>query len=207
MLDGLATRYPDFYGMKMMHYFAQPGDAVLGASSDYLLLTAYAARHRDGSLGLLVINKDDQGTFAGQITIGSFAASPAATLWSYGIPQDDSAETGVVSADIAATNFPSVGATFQYAFPPLSLTLFNIAPAAPQLVHLPGPEEPGQPFLVDLQGQAGVPYILESSPDLVSWASVSTNTIGASGFVTLTNVIAPGTGVQFWRALWRSAGL
>ena len=204
MISGDAVRYPDFYGMKMVHYFARPGDAVLPATSDYLLLATYAARHGDGSLGVLVINKDSQGTFTGQIALGGFAASPNGSVMSYGIPQDAAAETGRGSPDIATTNVSFISGAFQYAFPPLSLTLFDIAPAAPQFVLLPGPEAPGQAFLVQLQGQAGVPYLIESSPDLLSWSPVSTNTMGSNGFVTLTNVIAPGTGAQFWRALWRS---
>jgi alpha-L-arabinofuranosidase len=51
------NRYPAYYCGKLMKYFASGGDTVVTASSDYKLLSAYAARRANGCLTLLVINK------------------------------------------------------------------------------------------------------------------------------------------------------
>ncbi len=68
----LNTRYPTFYTFKLMQYFAQPGDTVLNATSDYSLLSTYASRKADGALALLVINKDNATTFNAQIYADKF---------------------------------------------------------------------------------------------------------------------------------------
>jgi alpha-N-arabinofuranosidase len=203
MIDGLTNRYPDFYGMKLMSYFARGGDSVLAAASDYLLLTAYAVRHADGSLGVLVLNKDTATNFNAQIAVAGFAPSSDATVLSYGIPQDNAARIGTGSQDIASSSFAIAGAAFQYSFPPLSLTLFSLPPAAPLLTARSTAPTAGGEFLVQLQGSAGAPYVIQTSTDLLVWAPVRTNTL-VSGTMTLTNVIAPGPSQGFWRAVWRS---
>src|SRR5437588_1802522 len=58
MIGNLSTRYPPFYAAKLLQNFARAGDTILSASSDYPLLSAYAARRASGALSLLVLNKD-----------------------------------------------------------------------------------------------------------------------------------------------------
>ena len=48
MINGLNTQHPTFYAAKLMQHFARPGDTVLGASSDYPLLSSYAVRRQRG---------------------------------------------------------------------------------------------------------------------------------------------------------------
>jgi hypothetical protein len=56
-------------------------------------------------------------------------------------------------------------------------------------------------FVLQIQGQAGVPYVIQNSPDLINWISVSTNLL-ASNVLNLTNVISSASRQQFWRARW-----
>ncbi len=114
LIGGLNTYYPDYYAMKLMQYFVRPGDTVLNASSDYPLLPAYASRHVDGSLSMLVINKDSAASFKAQISITNFVPSSSATIHSYGMPQDKAAENNQSAAlqDIAVSNYPSAGTQF-----------------------------------------------------------------------------------------------
>ena len=51
---------------------ARPGDTVLNATSDYFLLSTYAARKADGALALLVINKDNTNILNAQIGVTNF---------------------------------------------------------------------------------------------------------------------------------------
>jgi alpha-N-arabinofuranosidase len=200
MIDSLTTRYPDFYAAKLMQYFARPGDSVLNVSSDYALLSGYAVRRTNGAVTLLMINKDPSSSFTGQIAVNGFIPNPMATINSYGIPQDNAAQTGTGSPDIAQTNFPSAGTNFTFTFPPYSLTLFALAPANPKLVAL-APVQSGH-FPVQLQGQTGVRYVLQTSTNLTTWTPVSTNTLTAPA-LNLTNSVNPGAPRQFWRAIWQ----
>ncbi len=202
MLGGLTNRYPAFYAAKLMHYFARPGDAILAASSDYKLLPAYAARRADGALLCLVLNKDTLASFNAQMAITGFIPDPGATVRSYGIPQDAAAQTGVGSPDLAQTNFTAAGTNFLWTFPPLLMTLFTLAPAAPRLtVATPAPQA-GEPLLVQLQGQPGATYVVQISTNLSAWTSVSTNALGTNHTVILTNPVPARSGHTFWRAFW-----
>src|SRR6266567_424473 len=202
MIGNLATRYPPFYAAKLMQYFVRPGDSVLSASSDYLLLSAYAARRASGAVTLLAINRDATTNFNAQLAIAGYTPNPSAAIRSYGIPQDEAARTnGTAQAqDIALTNFASAGANFSYSFPPLSLTLFTLAPAAPRLVALAS--DLGGELAFQLQGQPGVRYLIQTSTDLSGWTTSSTNTL-SSNTLDLTNGLPPGAAMRFWRALWQ----
>lgn len=202
MINGLNTRHPTFYAAKLLQFFAQPGDAILGASGDYYLLSAYAARRASGALSLLVLNKDTTTAFNAQVALSGFAPGPAAMIRSYGIPQDEAARTnGTARAqDIATNNFTGAGAAFNYTFPALSLTLFTLEPAAPNLAVVPVP--PGGPFILQLQGQAGVRYFIQTSTNFNAWTTVSTNTLAGST-LNLTNPPPAPASRSFWRALWQ----
>ena len=96
--------------------------------------------------------------------------------------------------------FPHLGILTSNTFPPLSMTLFTLAPTAPQLAVLPA----GQPnqFVFQLQGQPGVPYVIQNSADLLAWNSIATNTlVGSTAW--FTNTIKPNVPLLFWRAVWR----
>jgi len=53
-----------------------------------------------------------------------------------------------------------------------------------------------------LQGQSGVPYVVQMSTNLAStnWLALSTNT-SPTGTINLTNTMS--SGAQFYRAIWR----
>jgi hypothetical protein len=204
MVNGLNTRHPTFCAAKLMQSFAQPGDTVVSAASDYVLLSAYAVRRASGAVTLLVINKDTTTDFNAQIALSGFPTGSATTICSYGIPQDEAARTnGTAQAqDLAMTNFPAASAGFSYSFPALSLTLFTFAPTAPRLAVLASARQPGGQLILQLQGQAGVRYAIESSSDLKAWIAVSTNTLAGST-LNLTNPVPAGAAVNFSRARWQ----
>ena len=194
-------RYPVFYGFKLMQYFVRPGDTIINAGSDYLLLSAYAARKANGALALLVINKDATTNFNAQISLSNFVPLSTVTVRSYGIAQDDAVRTNNLAsgAQDIATNVVPAGAVFTNSFPPYSLTLFTFTPGPAQLSALL--PQPGQ-FVLQLHGQPGTPYIIQRSPDLFTWIPVSTNRL-VGNVLNITNAISPGTAQQFWRAVWQ----
>ena len=203
ILDGSNVPYPTFYAEKLLQYFARPGDSVLNGTSDNLLLSAYAVHRTNGVLTMLVINKDMTTNLSGQIALTNFTPWTTATIQSYGIPQDQAAENNEISSlqDIATTNYSAAGTNFTYVFPPLSLTLFTFAPGPSKLsvLHV----QPTQVQL-QLQGQSGAQYVVQSSTNLNSqtWTPVATNTLSGST-ATIGISISASTPEQFYRAVWQ----
>jgi alpha-N-arabinofuranosidase len=195
------TRYPTFFTFKLMQYFVASGDTVLNATSDYSLLSTYATRKADGSLALLVVNKNSSTNLDAQITLTNFSPWSTATTRSFGIAQDEATRTNSIipgSQDIATNFFAIAGTNFPATFPPYSLTLVTFAPAAAQLQSSLAPA--GQ-LVLQVQGQSGVPYVIQTSPDLVNWIPVSTNLL-TDNVLNLTNSISSISPQQFWRAVW-----
>jgi alpha-L-arabinofuranosidase len=195
------TRYPTFFTFKLMQYFVASGDTVLNATSDYSLLSTYATRKADGSLTLLVINKNSSTNLDAVITLTNFLPWSTTTVRSFGIAQDEATRTNSIicgSQDIATNFFAIAGTNFTATFPPYSLTLVTFAPAAAQLQS--SVTSSGQ-MVLQVQGQSGVPYVVQTSPDLVNWIPVSTNLL-PDNVLNLTNSISSTSPQQFWRAVW-----
>ena len=118
--------YPTYYTTKLLAQFARGGDSILTASSNYSLLSVYAAKRADGSYTALVINKSPTATLTGSLNFTqSLPRLPVSTI-SYGIPQDNAAQTGVGNRDLAAgsLNWPASG-NFTASFAPYSATVLR----------------------------------------------------------------------------------
>lgn len=200
MINGTSTRHPPFYAAKLMQYFSRPGDSILSANSDSLLLSSYAARHTNGELSFLVINKSPVTILNAQIALTNFLPWTNVIVRSYGIPQDEATRTNAPASaqDISVTNFIVGGTNFNYAFAPYSLTLLNFPPAPARLSPLTISN--GQ-IIFQLQGQAPSRYAMQTSSNLTLWTSVATNAL-ITNTLNLTNVVAPGSSAKFWRAVW-----
>jgi alpha-L-arabinofuranosidase len=121
-------RYPEFYTFKLLQWFARAGDRIVRASSDNQLLAVYAARQTNGSLALLVINKNPTDALTANFTIANFQPAPSASVYDYGIPQDEAAHIGSGSQDIAQGVFSGAAPQFSRAFPPYSATVITLSP-------------------------------------------------------------------------------
>ena len=137
IMCGNDTRYPTFYTFKLLKYFARGGDRIVRATSDNKLLSAYAARRADGTLALLVINKSPGATLKADISIAGFQPESGATIYSYGIPQDEAARTGTGSPDIAQTAFSRRGGGIPPQFAPYSATVMVTRAGARQIDRFP----------------------------------------------------------------------
>ena len=131
VIGGLTNCYPSYYGFKLMQHFAQAPDNIVSATSDYRLLSAYAACRTNGTLSLLVLNKDTTTNMTAQIVLTNFLPVSTAMARSYVIPQDEAARTNgsLQAQDIATNAVSNITATLTYTFPALSLTLFTFSPA------------------------------------------------------------------------------
>jgi hypothetical protein len=104
---------------------------MIAATSNYPLLSICAAKRTNGSLTLLVINKSATAALNSNITIGGATPGTTGTLYSYGIPQDTAAQTGVGSADVASSAVSGLGSTFSFDFPAYSANVIVLGASAP----------------------------------------------------------------------------
>jgi alpha-L-arabinofuranosidase len=187
------TRYPTFYAMKLMQHFVQPGDTILNPTSDQPLLAVYAASNSSGTLSLLVINKDPTNTLTSDVMLAGYIPNAVATVYSYGMPQDDSAQSNgsLASQDIAVSRFSPVNSDFTYAFPPYSLTLFIFVQASAPLLSI---------------SYSGNQVIVSWDPSITGWTLQTNNNLSTGtwgnylGTVVNNNVTnAPPTGTVFFR--------
>jgi hypothetical protein len=128
-LGGVGNLYPTYYCAKLMPKFAADGDTVVRATSDYPLLATYSVMRTNGTLTLLVINKSACSNLTANFNLSGYVPYTNATIYGYGIPQDDAARTGVGSPDIAQTNFIGAAASFSATFAPFSATVMVMGPA------------------------------------------------------------------------------
>jgi hypothetical protein len=194
-LGGVGSAYPTYYVAKLMPHFAADGDTVVAATSDYPLLAAYSIKRTNGTLTLLVINKSSSSNLTATINLSGYVPSTNAIVYSYGIPQDTAARTGVGSPDNAQTNLTGVQSSFSATFAPFSASVLVLS-AAPPVSLAVLPASPGM-FSFQLQGQPGARYVLQYSVDLASWANWSTNTLSGSTATFINSISGPR---QYWRA-------
>jgi alpha-L-arabinofuranosidase len=131
LITGATGYNPVYYGMKMMQYFARPGDTMVKASSDYLLLSTYAAVQTNGTLKVLVVNKDPVAIYNGQLNFTGYLPASNAVIRTYGESQDNATKSNLNSSlqDIATTSINTASNLFNYSFPPYSLTVLTFTPS------------------------------------------------------------------------------
>lgn len=124
------TPYPSYYAAKLLTHWGRGGDQVVAATSDYKMLSVYAAKRTDGTLALLVINKDPTNDLSGHIALDNFLPGGGnASVWRYGKPED------LANADLSQSALSVPGATFDAVFPSYSMTVLTV----PGLVAPPAP--------------------------------------------------------------------
>ncbi len=119
--------YPTYYVMKLMANFARGGDKVVKATSDTALLSAYSALRANGTLSVLLINKSPTVTYTVNLALNGYSPVSAATVYSYGIPQDTAAQNSTGSADVAVTMISGAGTSFSQSVAPYSVTLLSLS--------------------------------------------------------------------------------
>lgn len=131
------NRYPGFFCAKLMKFFARGGDRVVTATSDYPLLAVYAVRRTNGSLSLLCINKSASTPLPASIAITGYRPATNATVYSYGIAQDEAARTNAAATmlDIATNSFNVAGTNLACTFAPYSASVFSMQPLPPTLTN------------------------------------------------------------------------
>jgi hypothetical protein len=166
--------------------------AAVGTNID--LVSSFAAvRSSDGALTVMVINKQAGVSATLALNVSNFVTTGTAQVWQ-------------LTSNNVITNLSNLslsGNTLNTTVPLQSITLF-VLPAG-------GVTPPAQPvlnnsaktstntFAFTLNGEAGRTYVIQYSPDLISWYPISTNTLSGS----TSNLFFPvPDAVRFYRAKW-----
>src|SRR5213075_169923 len=86
--------------------------------------------------------KSPTATQTGNLTFTGYSPTGTITAYSYGVPQDEAARTGVGSADIALNSYTGAGSTFAFTFPAYSATVLSLNGAQPPPPPPPATRQP-----------------------------------------------------------------
>jgi hypothetical protein len=199
---GPADRYPVFYVAKLLQTFARGGDRIVHANSDYALLSVYAARRANGSLTLLVLNKSATNTFTANLDVTGYAPASNAVVYSYGIPQDDAAQTGIGSADVALTNFTGAATNFSCSFSPYSATVLCLSSNIPPPVITSLVPQSNGNMVLSWTVQSGYTYVVQDCEAVGrQWQALGLPLTAGLSDATLsyTDTSAPSVTQRFYR--------
>lgn len=122
-LDNNNQPQPAYYGIKLFHQMAGPGDQLVQASSQMDTLGVYATKRRDGGLGLLLLNRDLIRSVTVTVSVTGYNFATKGTRYDYGKLNIDAGKT------ITEAPIENLGASFSVEVPRYGITSIVI-PAA-----------------------------------------------------------------------------
>ena len=201
----LATRWttpdagtPTYLAMKMYRNYdgskSTFGDtSILTTVPNPDVLSAFGAmRSSDGAMTIMVVNKDINNASPFNAGITNFTAAGSAQRWQL-------TSTSVITA---LSNITVTNGILSDTVPSQSITLYVLpgGVAAFNLQKQPGSNPPGQVNL-QLNGQSGVTYIVQSSTDLIHWTPFSTNKLVSNSMAF--SISTSGGGAKFYRGMFQ----
>jgi len=122
-IDNKNQPQPAYYGIKLIHQVAKPGDIFIGATSQLETVAVHALKKRDGGLGLLLINKDFMRSVTVTVSVNGYSFATKGTRYDYGKPAIDAGKT------INEAPIENLGSTFNVEVPRYSVTAIVIPKA------------------------------------------------------------------------------
>ena len=122
MSPDFTQTYPVYYMEQLVNEFAEAGDDVVPTTSSYGLLTAFATKRSGGTVRVMVVNKNPTVELTTQIAFTGFTPVGTATLYTYGMTQDNAAMNGKSQA-IGVSTIKSVSKTMTMTIPPYSVSV------------------------------------------------------------------------------------
>jgi hypothetical protein len=113
LLEQTQTRGPAFNGIRMAHLLSAPGDTLVTASSDQSVIAVHAAARADGTLAVMLINKQPATSTVVTVSINGAPLSPSGSRFDY--TPDGPAANGTVTGP---TSVDGTGNEFSVTIPP-----------------------------------------------------------------------------------------
>jgi hypothetical protein len=129
VLASAGDRYPTFRARELLTHFAAGGDQVLRAESNNSFLDAFAARRGDRSVTLLLINKSPSAVVRAALAISGFTPSGSATIYSFGMAQDNAALSGLGSPEMTTSALRVSGSGLSVSVPPYTMDVVSLRAA------------------------------------------------------------------------------
>ncbi|MEW1862024.1 cellulose binding domain-containing protein [Streptomyces sp. NPDC088194] len=126
----LNTPFPTYYAIKMLSELGRPGDQLVGAGTTSALVSAHAVHRADGSLSVLLINKDPSNSQHVALHYAGFTPDPASASVALYRDEADSIDTSTTGDPNSAT------------LPPYSVTTLTLRAAAGSASALSAPGAP-----------------------------------------------------------------
>ncbi|MFJ8828830.1 cellulose binding domain-containing protein [Micromonospora aurantiaca] len=124
------TPFAPYHALSMMNLFARPGDQLVRAGTDQPLVAAHAVRRPDGSVAVLLLNKDPD------------TAYPVALDYAGFTPADEAPTVHTFTNGATAISTARAGSAAARTLPPYSLTTLVLRPAGSSAGR---PGAPGRP--------------------------------------------------------------
>ena len=121
------TPFAPYYGIQMLTKLGKVGDKMISALSDQPLVTAHGVLQSNGSVSLMLINKDPQNNYTAHVALSGIVAASTGKTYFY----------GQNSTQITTSTNPT-GSNFQINVPSYSITVVNVPPLTPLHVFPPG---------------------------------------------------------------------
>ena len=122
-LDDKNQPQPAYFGIKVIHEAARPGDIFIDATSQLDTLAVHALKKRDGGLGVILINKDFSRSAVATVTVSGYAYATKGTRYDYGKLTIDAGKT------ITEEPIDKLGSTFTIEVPRYGVTAVVIPKA------------------------------------------------------------------------------
>ncbi|HEX5324775.1 MAG TPA: hypothetical protein VFW40_13385, partial [Capsulimonadaceae bacterium] len=106
------TPFPPYYGIKMVHTLARPGDQFIAATSDNDFLGAYADLRRDGYFALMLINKDPKNPITVHVSVANAQIGSTGYRYDY-LPG---------AKDVTSSKIKPLGGSFTITVPAYGIT-------------------------------------------------------------------------------------
>ncbi|HET8842819.1 MAG TPA: cellulose binding domain-containing protein, partial [Ktedonobacteraceae bacterium] len=98
------TPFPPYYGLQMLSHLFKAGDSMVSSSSNQSLVAVHAVKQANGSLAVLLVNKDPSNSYTVSLALNGYSASANATVFTYG--QSSSAITSAAGSSSSVTIAP-----------------------------------------------------------------------------------------------------
>jgi hypothetical protein len=123
LIDDKNQLTSSYFGLQMIRQFMTYNESLVTAVSSHSLLSAHAVVHKNGSMSLMLINKDPKNTASVKVQIdgGKLTAPGMRFVYGKGVPPPDKVVSG--------TQADEVGNSFTVSVPPYTITDFLIPPA------------------------------------------------------------------------------
>jgi hypothetical protein len=178
------TPFAPYYGIQMLSNLGKPGDKMVTTTSSQGLLTTHAVLRANGSVSVMLINKDLNNSYNANISLNGVVPGSAGTKYFYG-----QNSTQIVSSPA------TTGSSFQVNAPAYSITVVNIPPLPPLHTFPSGLQMIAAP--ASYTGDAWSQFINPSSNQIAIWQPGSNSYAVAPTFPADTLRAGSGYWVRF----------